>query len=202
MNPIIVPKPKHAQNHQIASPGIVGSVGDVNLTPRFKHSAPEMPLRWDPYFAGYNEIFLGSNVQNGDSTSYCSGGKFARTIDSNWGGRRGFKTSNGWFYQDLRAPDKIHEPMTGSTPQYSWNNKIATTYEAKITGDKFLPLPGSYILHPSQVPRGGQVPRIVDDEAQELDADLITNIESKRPQTRYSMQIGGTKRLVSKRKMK
>jgi hypothetical protein len=186
MNPIIVPKPKHAQNHQIASPGVVGSVGDVNLTPRLKHSAPEMPIRWDPYFAGYNEIFLGSNVQNGDSESYCSGGKYARTIDSNWGGRRSFNTSRGWVYQDMRAPDKEHEPMTGSTPQYSWNNRIATTYEAKVTGDRFLPLPGTYIRHPSQVARGGMVPRIVDDEAQEQDADLNPIVADEMPMTRYS----------------
>ncbi|MBF9645471.1 hypothetical protein IAI43_12105, partial [Streptococcus pseudopneumoniae] len=55
---------------------------------------------------------------------------------------RGFKTQHGLVYQDLRAPDTTLEPIMGSTGRYPWYNKIATIYEAKRTGDLFLPLPG------------------------------------------------------------
>lgn len=151
-------RPLNRWDHSSIRPGVVGSVGDVNLTPRFRHSAPDMPLRFDPYFAGKREIFLGSNVQNGTIASYDSGGGPSRTVDSNWGGRRRFKVSNGWIYQDLRAPDKLTEPLMGATPDYSWHNKLATVYESKHTGDKFLPLPHGYIPSPGELTRGGAYP--------------------------------------------
>lgn len=81
---IDVIKPLNRWDHSRIQPGSVGSVGDVNLTPRFKHSMPDLPLRFDPYFRGKNSTFLGSNVQNGTQRSYDSGGLPAMTIDSNW----------------------------------------------------------------------------------------------------------------------
>lgn len=151
-------KPLNRWDYSSIRPGVVGSVGDVHVTPRYKHSSPNLPIRWDPYFSGKNSIFLGSNVNNGTVASYDSGGGPARTIDSNWGGRRHFKIRNGWVYQDLRAPDKLVSPVLGETPDYSWHNKIATNYEAKRTGEKFLPLPGPYIPSPGEVTRGGAFP--------------------------------------------
>ena len=64
--------------------------------------------------------------------------------------------------QDMRAPDTLHEPVMGSTPSYSYNNKIATNYESKRTGDKFLPLPGPYIPSPGEITRGGAYPHTRD----------------------------------------
>jgi hypothetical protein len=139
-------------------PGSVGSVGDVNLTPRFKQSAPELPMRYDPYFRGKKECPLGSNVQNGTQKSYDSKGMGPVTVDSNWGGRRNFKISHGWIYQDMREPDKRVEPILGTTPNYSYQNKLATVYEAKTRGEKFLPLPGGYIPSPGEITRGGAYP--------------------------------------------
>jgi len=182
-------RPMNRWNHDRIQPGNVGSVGDVNLQPRLKHSAPDLPLRYQPDFAHKNEVFLGSNVQNGSSASYVSGGGPASVVDSNWGGRRDFKISHGWIYQDMRAPDTLHEPLLGETPHYSWNNKIATTYEAFRTGNQFLPVPGAYMLHPGEVPRGGQVPRIVDNEAQEDDIAL-TNVNTGK------LGVGGGQSVV------
>jgi hypothetical protein len=161
MEPIVGIRPRTNQwmNSHI-QPGNVGSVGSVNLQPKFKHSNPDMPLRFDPYFAHQNEVFLGANIQNGQSISYVSGGGPARTIDSNWGGRRDFKTAHGTVYQDLRASDKLHEPRTGETPHYGWNNRIATTYQSLRTGDKFLPS-GGYAPGLFETPRGGQTPLVV-----------------------------------------
>ena len=165
-------RPLNRWDHCRIQPGNVGSVGDCLVQPRLKHSAPDMPLRFDPYFSHGNSVVNGSNINNGTRTSYASGGGPARTVDSNWGGRRNFKVRNGWIYQDMRSPDTLHEPINTGTPQYSWHNKIATAYEAKRTGNMFLPLPGPYLLHPSETPRGGIVPRIVDDESQERDISL------------------------------
>ena len=58
----------------------------------------------------------------------------------------------------MRAPDKLTTPIMGATPDYSWHNKIATNYESKHTGDKFLPLPGPYIPSPGEMTRGGAYP--------------------------------------------
>jgi hypothetical protein len=146
----------------IISPGPVGSVGDVLGQVRYKHSAPDMPLRFDPHFRGKNEVFLGSNVQDGQHVGYASGGAQARLVDSNWGGRRGFRTSRGWHFQDIRAPDNLVEPYIGTTLDYSWRDKIATVYDAKRTGSNFLPLPMGYQISPGEEPRGGSTPRVTD----------------------------------------
>lgn len=150
---------KYFKNTAILSPGVVGSVGDVLGSVRFKQSAPDMKLRYDQVFSGKNEPRSGSNVQDGYSYSYSSGGGPARTLDSNWTNKK-FKTNHGWIYQDLRAPDKTLTEIMGSTGRYDWYNRVANIYQAKVTGDLFLPLPGGY--QPSGgVPRGGQVPRII-----------------------------------------
>lgn len=188
-------RPMNRWNYERICPGVTGSVGDVNMQVRLKQSAPDMPMRYSPYFSHGNEVFLGSNVQNGDSRSYCSGGAGATVIDSNWGGRRGFKTRHGWICQDLRAPDTLHEPRTGSTPQYSWNNKIATTYKAMRSGNMFLPAP--YMLPRGAVPRGGQVPRIIDKEIEETpDVVLTTQTGGSNftPSLRRQPQMAGAMR--------
>lgn len=149
---------KYFKNTLVISPGVVGSVGDVLGSVRLRQSAPDMMLRYDQVFSGRNESRLGSNVQDGYSYSYASGGGPSRTLDSNWSNKK-FKTSHGWIYQDLRVPDKTLTEVMGSTGRYDWYNRVANTYQAKITGNMFLPLPGGY--QPSGVPRGSQVPRIV-----------------------------------------
>lgn len=155
-------RPLNRWDHSSIRPGVVGSVGDVNMTPRLKHSHPDMPLRFERSFSGKNEAFLGSNVQNGTQKSYDSGGGPARTVDSNWGGRRRFQTRHGYVFQDVRKPDDLVVPVLGETPDYSWRNQVATSYEAKRTGELFLPLPGGYDLAQGQVPRGGAIPRVTD----------------------------------------
>lgn len=155
-------RPLNRWDHARIQPGSVGSVGDVNLTPRLKHSYPNLPLRFDKSFSGKKERYLGSNVQNGTQKSFDSGGGPARTIDSNWGGRRHFKTRHGYIFQDVRVPDDSVEPFLSSTPDYSWRNKLATCYEAKRTGSNFLPLPGAYFPSPNQIVRGGMFPRTTD----------------------------------------
>lgn len=145
-------------NSTFFSPGVQGSVGVSNVTLRNKNSCPELPINLDRDWSG--SVHQGSNVQDGSITSHDSFGGPARVYDTNWNSGRGFKTCHGWTYQDLRVPDRRFEPIMGSTGRYSWNNKIATVYEAKRTGDMFLPLPGEYKLAPGEVPRGGATPQI------------------------------------------
>lgn len=158
------------------SPGVVGTVGDAVNGVRLKQSAPDMKMRYDKSFSGsHGALLLGSNVQDGFSRSETSGGMNATVIQKHLPCSNGFKHGHGWRYQDLRAPDTLHEPLLAPTERYSWRNKIATIYEAKRTGDMFLPLPGPY--GPTSLPRGGQVPRIVDSSG-ELYDDISAGIKA------------------------
>lgn len=149
---------RYFKNTQIISPGNVGSVGDVLASVRLKQSTPDMALRYDGMFSGKRESAYGSNVQDGDSKSYTSGGGAPRLLDSRWT-RNTFKTNHGWRFQDIRVPDKNLEPVMGSTGQADWYNRVANIYQARVTGDAFLPLPGEY--GPTSMVRGSQIPRII-----------------------------------------
>lgn len=50
------------------------------------------------------------------------------------------------------------------TPDYSWRNKLATAYNAKRTGNLFLPLPGGYNPSPGEVERGSITPEVTNVE--------------------------------------
>lgn len=154
-------RPLNQWDYSSIRPGPVGSVGVVNMTPRLKSTFPG-DFRWDMSAQGHNEPRCGSNVTDGMHVGYNSGGGPARTIDSNWGGRRRFDTSHGWRYQDMRVPDRRIEPVLGSTPRYSWYNKIAQVNHAKETGRLFTIPKGGILGGANGVTRGGMYPRITD----------------------------------------
>lgn len=170
---------KYYKSTRIISPGVVGSVGDVLGSVRLRQSTPGMATRYDKAFYGKNEVRVGSNVQDGYSYSYNSGGGPSRTLDSNLE-RSSFKTTHGWIHQDLRAPDKSLGERMGSTGRYDWYNRVANVYEAKRTGDMFLPLPGPY--GPQSMTRGSQIPRIVAQDvptAQQLQSSSSSELQNK-----------------------
>lgn len=142
------------------NPGVVGSVGDVVVTPFLKTSNPDLPRRVDQTFAGGRAVPLGSNVQDGDDPSYSTQGLGARTYDSSWGGNRSFRFQTGWLLQDVRTPDKMVEPFVSQMGDYSWRNKVAKVADAFKTGSYFANLPGEFSS--GGVPRGGQMPRTTD----------------------------------------
>lgn len=153
-------RPYNRWDHASIRPGPVGSVGDVLLTPRLKSSLPGN-FNWDAEYYGKKEALIGSSVSDGFYRGFNSGGGPAKTLDSNWGGRRRFKTSHGWYYQDIRAPDKRVEPEMGALPQYQWRNRIATINRAKTTGNLFTPLPT--VGPPAGgLTRGGAYPVVTD----------------------------------------
>ncbi len=155
MEPLIERRQRY--NHCRVAPGAVGSVGDVLGSVRLKHSAPDLPIRWEKEFHGQKEKKLGANISDGDHEGYTSGGLGARVMDSNWQSGRGFRTADGWKIQDYRAADKLVEPYVGSTFDFSWRNRVATTYELKRPGDLFLHMPGGYAPHQGETSRGASV---------------------------------------------
>lgn len=184
MEPIV--SKRYYKNWEEIRPGPVGPVGDVLMAVKLKHSAPDLPIRMDKTFSGKNEKRLGANITDGDY-----GDPSARVLDSDLVNNTSFKCANGWRYQDLRVPDRRYETQTGETPRYSWYNKIATAYEARRTGEMFLPLPGEYRLADGDVPRGGQTPRIIEgelsllDEYSLIDPVLGSIINRTNPQNGY-----------------
>lgn len=142
-------KPKRLNQVESFRPGIVGSVGDANIFPQLAVSTPGLPIRWDNKF-----------IDRLDNGSLVTGQPYV--YDSSWNMGRSETTAYGLMQQDLRAPDKLHEPTLQGIPKLQWRNKIATVYEAKRTGDKFLPLPGPYQISQGEISRGGQILRVTD----------------------------------------
>lgn len=164
-------KPKSVNNMESVRPGLVGSVGDALIWGQLAKSTPDSPINWDPTFYG--------RTLNGSLTT-----PQPYVYDSAWNMGRHEQTAYGLIQQDLRAPDKLHEPTVfGGNPNYSWNNKVATVYEAKVRGNKFLPLPGRYQLSPGEVPRGTQIVRSTDIDGTFSADDMSppTNIFGKVP---------------------
>ena len=151
--------PLNRWNKNYISPGAVGSVGDVIGGTRLRQSTPEMSPRYQGWNSGFNSIFYGSNVQDGDSPSFMSDGLSARTITRPIARNDGYKTSVGWVAQDLVKEDRASEPILAGEPQFSWKTKQAQIYRAKVSGDAFLPLPGGY--GPEGLTRGTQHPTLV-----------------------------------------
>ena len=153
-------RPLNRWDYDSIRPGVVGGVGDVNMSPRLKSTFPG-DFRWEKEYEGKNESHVGSNVQDGYSYSYSSGGGGNKTIDSNWGGRRDFKTSHGWRYQDLRPSDLAIDPVLGEQPQFSWHQRIASVNHQQTSGNLFE-FKGPLVIPPNGITRGGQFPRVTD----------------------------------------
>lgn len=146
--------PRHIISTQ---PGVVGTVGEVVVKPRFRQSTPFMPWAYDPYWAGRRADKLGSNVQDGDSLSWVSNGGPARTFDSNFPGNRSFKHRYGIEHHDIPdLVDKSVEPVVAWQGDVSWRRKLAQPRIAKRTGQLFLVKPQGF--SPTGPTRGGNYP--------------------------------------------
>lgn len=141
-------------------PGAVGSVGDVLGAVRLHQSTPQMPMRWDSVFYPGSDKASGSNVQDGQQVSWETGFGMARVVDKAFSGGRSFRTRRGYVIEDIRPADMLVEPFVSSLGDYTWRNKIATTYQALRTGSQFLPVPGPYQLDPGEIARGGSMPTV------------------------------------------
>lgn len=145
--------PLNFWNKDYISPGSVGSVGDTISRVRLRQSSIDLPARYERENISAN----GSNVQDGYSTSYSTGGLGSKTVERPLPFRPSFKTNVGWRHQDIVAADRSREIKVASLPQFTWKSGLASVERAKDTL-RFNPLPGGY--GPSGLTRGGMNPRI------------------------------------------
>lgn len=169
MDPYIEDYPYQRWSDSFIWPGPVGSVGDVNITPKLKTSCIELPRRVEKAFAGNRMCHAGTMVQDGDEMNYYHA-LGPRLIDSNWNSGRRRRIQNGWTKVDLQQPDMLTEPFVSQLGDYSWRNKVARVFAPQPD----VQPPGEY--GSSGIPRGGVVPRIID-FAQEDDIYLQNNFK-------------------------
>lgn len=165
---------------EFLSPGAVGSVGDALGQVQLKTSCPEQPIRNS--FSAAQNVMHGSNVQDGQDANFIRYGQ-PYVIDKKLV-NLSIKTPYGWTTQDVRASDKRYEPTLSQTFS-SFEGLAARTYNARLTGNLFLPLPGAYEAGPNQIPRGGLTPRITDLAAGDFtpgQGSVVTNPIVMEPQ--------------------
>jgi hypothetical protein len=171
-------------NNNSIRPGAVGSVGDTLTAVQLKSSLPG-DYREAPWTKGKKEERYGSNVQDGDISSWDTGFTQGRVMDGFFGGERdSIFTQRGWVFQNIKPEDMSHDSIMGSLPQYAWRNQVATINNAAKTGEKFARLPGGYQPDPNAVPRGGQKPGVVAGEGKVVKDPMsgVKQWQGTRPQ--------------------
>lgn len=141
-------------------PGLVGSVGDVVVKPRFRQSTPFMPWAYEPYYEGKRANSLGSNVQDGYSISPVSLGGPGKTVDASFEGNRSLKHQYGFSVHDPMSTAKSSEPVLYPIGDISLKRRVASTRIAKRTGVFFNVKTQPYIS--SANTRGGNNVRVTD----------------------------------------
>jgi hypothetical protein len=145
-------------------PGPVGSVGDVLTSVRIKQSMPEMPFAYDKTFGPSSDVLRGSNVQDGRWESYYDGGYGAVVKKQRWSNNyTGFKTATGWIAQNIIPEQRTTDPKVGSQPRQGFETQAAAILNN--SGDMFGELPGGYKAPAGVLPRGGMLPRTVNQES-------------------------------------
>lgn len=164
MNDIVV-RTRVQDNYQITSPGLVGSVGDVNMATRMRTSNAAMfPVMFKN--GGRQESRLGSDLTDGDTMDQVNGGGLPARMIDRWTNPalNNTKVDVGDRWQDLRQNSRYVEPIVVGQNQYDFKNLVAQVEQAKVTGNRFLPLPGGY-EGTNVMTRGGLFPSVVSSEA-------------------------------------
>ena len=144
-----VEPPLDRWNNNYISPGGVGSVGCSLVQTRLRQcNTADFKFKIRP-----GDVPKGSNITDGNFDAMYTIGSGARVYDTNWGGRRHFRHKYGTEYHDFRTVDRLVQPMMGTLPQYTWQNKVATAYAVKGTKN-FLPVPGPFMPAPNALSRG------------------------------------------------
>lgn len=163
MNDILIQKPTCTDNFKVISPGLVGSVGDVNMATRMRTSNAAMfPVMFDVTAARLEK--MGSDLQDGDSLTQVNGGGYPASVrDSRWNVKQSRKDDVGDRWQDLRQNDRLVEPIVIGQTQFDFKSMVAQVEQGLATGDRFLPLPGGYEAN-AVLTRGGLFPSVVQQE--------------------------------------
>ena len=159
---IRIVEPHHIIRTRIGRAKEEGSgVGATRVRPRVRQSNPDKPPVYMPYWAGNKGNVLGSNLQDGDDTSYGSGGGQPKLSYGRFTGNRSFKHQYGYRFHSIH-PEMAETPTTASPNSigpYSWRLKQATARQVYTKGNKFFSvIPGPYKLPPGEHPRGGLTP--------------------------------------------
>lgn len=180
MDPIISNRPHQDSIFRSFSAGMVGSLGDTINRVRGRSSAPDMPIVWNPITAGDKVNRYSTKLQDGDeytalnSANVYDGGH-GRLNSSRWDrGVHNFKVENGRSFRDIIPPDRRTEPLMNGLPKYTYRLQLSRLANAKVYGQKFLPAPGRYDLPPGDITRGGNYPRITDQQING-DATMYSN---------------------------
>jgi hypothetical protein len=168
-------------------PGPVGSVGDVLTSVRIKQSTPDMPFAYNKTFNPKNDVLRGSNVQDGQWHSFSDNGYNARVVEKRLGRNRTFKTTTGWYHQDIIPTDKYVEPKVMPMGRTGWNTQVAEILSKQ--GTMFQETPGGYAPPSGVLPRGNQYPRQVSiptSEPKIMNYDVPVSAVDKTKLPKYS----------------
>lgn len=153
-------------------PGPVGSVGDVLTSVRIKQSMPDMPFAYDKTFAPSSDVLRGSNVQDGRWESFVDGGYGPVIKKQKWSNSAtGFKTATGWIAQNIIPEQRVTEPKVAPQGRVGFETQAAAILHK--SGDMFGELPGGYKAPAGVLPRGGMLPRLVNQNSQPLEEQKI-----------------------------
>lgn len=190
-------KPK---NITTARPGRVGSVGEVIVRTRFRQSCAEMPWSYDPYWNNKRSSKLGSNVQDGNTKSFDSGGGPAAMNTAFWNGNRSFKHAYGYSMHDVRPVDTSKVAIDSELPQFSWRRQVARTRNVR-GGTLFMPMGYRATgkprggLYPTSTAHGGVAPASVPFDPENAEEPNL-GVDGPNPQNQ--LREGPTRRGVQK----
>jgi hypothetical protein len=191
-----IDRPLNDWNKKYISPGPVGSVGDALTSVRIKQSSPDMPFAYQQEFDPSNDIYRGSNVQDGQWASFSDGGFNAKVKRR----KLGVNANVGWIQQDISRPDIYREPMLLDQPSAGFKSQVASIL--KRQGDMFTQLPLGYSPQPGDIPRGNQVPIIQSGAIEETEKIDFTNQSQTLPDVAQIMRSVVTKPIDSEPKIR
>lgn len=145
MQPVVEYSSKRVNlwNNSYICPGPVCSVGDVVQNVRLKHSAPDLPLRWEDTYGELKK--KGSYATDGGWYSGATLGLGAETIVTDSYNRGWESRQVGTTYQDMRNNDLAGAQREVPVNQFEWKTQVGEVYQARVAGKRFLPLPGGYM---------------------------------------------------------
>lgn len=159
MDSISIPKPQHGWTKNVIRSSAVGPVGDTMTTWKLKGTLPG-EYRYSPGWSPREAPLHGSNVQDGYSHSYISGGGPGRLhSDRVWNGSRTTDTPYGWVHSDIKpvARTTFAENM-GKIDRTQ--DMIDQTRRQFTTNLDFPIPPGGLIVSAGGITRGNNAPRV------------------------------------------
>mgnify|MGYP000896803058 CR=1 FL=1 len=152
----------HPQHYTRISPGVVGSVGDCLSYTKLKTSLPSDLSYRAPL------TNTGSNVQDGNTASYTSGGGPAKVLYKSFGYREHFRSRIGWTHQDLRPQNMTVLPRQAGRMSIYMERAARILRAGELKNPPYYPQ--GYV--PTEMTRGSQIPRIISQGSSSMTAEI------------------------------